>query len=206
MSEYEKIALEFKNNSISKINYADFKKYKIKWKFDGFENIVSKPIFLTYLQTNFDFQFSIDMINKIEEEIDEMRHIFKLTSEGAQTYLNEIGIPEIIIKNYNRFLLTAYTDLRNFINQALIPWVFYQELREDWSEGKVKFDTNKYYEYKFQKLKYDFQNNLKKVLKSISKIMPNDQTLNLMLSTYDDDMAIKEHNIYQLKLASKKED
>ncbi|WP_026389552.1 hypothetical protein [[Acholeplasma] multilocale] len=203
MSEYNKLMDDFNNNSVAKISKTKFREYEISWRFDGFPKLISKPSFLTYVQTSFDYQFSSLLIDEIENQIDEIRHLFKTTNEGAQTYLNEVGIPEIIVKQYNMFLLTTYTTVRDFINETFINWVFLNALHEEWEIKEERYDSDKYYQYKFERLKFDFQRNLKKVLKAIQKLMPNDQTLKLMLNAYDQDMTAKEKHILDLKDKSK---
>ncbi|WP_027063367.1 hypothetical protein [Mesoplasma seiffertii] len=203
MDEYFRIQENFNSTSVAKQNSTKFRGYQINWRFEGFPKLISKPTFLTYLQTSFDYQFSSLMIEAIEQEIDKLRFLFNEVDEATKRYLNELGDVTIITRNYSRFLLSAYTDLRNFVNDSLINWVFYNALHEDWDEKTISYDADLFYQMRFKRLELDFQNNLKKTLKAIYKLMPNDQTIKLMLETYEVDMKQKELNLIELRTQAK---
>ncbi|AUF83467.1 hypothetical protein CXP39_01470 [Mesoplasma syrphidae] len=203
MDEYFRVQENFNLTSVAKQNCTKFEGYQINWCFEGFPKLISKPSFLTYLQTSFDYQFSSLMIDAIEQEIDKIRFLFNQVDEATKRYLNELGDVAIITRNYSRFLLNAYSDLKNFVNETLINWVFYNALHEDWKEKTMRYDTEIFYQARFKKLELDFQNNLKKTLKAIYKLIPNDQTIKLMIATYEADMKQKELCIVKLRSQAK---
>ncbi|MBY7704434.1 hypothetical protein JIY74_29830 [Vibrio harveyi] len=120
MIDYNNISNTFCNKFISKNIKTKYKDISVNWSFEPYPNIISKPNFITYLQTSSKLKFSYLMIESIENKIDQLRELFNKTNKACQTYLSETQNDEFCKIQYNKFLLNCYSTLKEFINNSLI--------------------------------------------------------------------------------------
>ncbi|ATZ18648.1 hypothetical protein ESOMN_v1c02660 [Williamsoniiplasma somnilux] len=198
--DYSKLIEKFNQEKKGKIIDTKYGPYNLKWKFENFPQILSKPTFLTYISTSLDYQFSALMIDAIEKEIEQIRELFNLTTEAAQRYLTELDFEDKISKVYETLLLELYVILREFINKDFIGWIFDDALRKNTIERGVEYDANLFFAFRKEKLRLDFQKALRKIVKFMFKQMPNDQTFGLLDLQYDKDINDKQLMLKEIKL------
>ncbi|KNG79410.1 hypothetical protein [Mycoplasma sp. HU2014] len=199
MIDYNNISNAFCNKFISKNIKTKYKDIFVNWSFEPYPNIISKPNFITYLQTSSKLKFSYLMIESIENKIDQLRELFNKTNKACQTYLSETQNDEFCKIQYNKFLLNCYSTLKEFINNSLIQWIFCDALKENWIEFNKQYNHDYMYDYQFLKLEISFQKNLFNILKSISKKIKNDYTFKLLIDAYVIDLEEKQNSLIRIK-------
>lgn len=190
--DFNLLLQKFNQENKASIIDAKYATYRIKWKFEDFPTILSKPTFITYLTKILNKKFTTPMIIAIENEIDFIRQLFTMTDEAATRYLGEIETNLDCANMYWFFLLNLYVEVKEFVSNHLISWVFDQNLEQSTFETGIEYDANLFYQFQKEKFKLLFQKQLRKIIQSITKILVTDQTFKLMDDQYEYDIQAKQ--------------
>ncbi|AVN64458.1 MULTISPECIES: hypothetical protein [Mesoplasma] len=170
------------------------------WEYTNLFDIISKPIFLKYLNMKYKKEFIKKTVINFNETIDYLRNFNKEVEQTIWDYLIQTNNDKIIYNIYEEFLAFIYSSTKAFINDVLIEQIIF------WNEGiEIKtlnnknYDVDLYFKYELEKYKKSFQNFIFKKLKILQKEEPNNSVISIVIQAYEENLKENEMKLIVLK-------